>query len=112
MVGDAALAAVVLGAAYVLAAPYSLPWYDALAWAPLLLVAATPLDLLLLVRLVAYAVAYVPGRVEGVSQGVTDVTLGYRRGVTPWIGLAVLLGLVVLGRRRAGTDESATSGRS
>ncbi|GAB3685776.1 glycosyltransferase 87 family protein [Angustibacter aerolatus] len=112
VVGDAALAAVVLGAAYVLAAPYSLPWYDALAWAPLLLVAATPLDLLLLVRLVAYAVAYVPGRVEGVSQGVTDVTLGYRRGVTPWIGLAVLLGLVVLGRRRAGTDESATSGRS
>ena len=35
VVPDAARAAVVLGAAYVLAAPYSLPWYDALAWAPL-----------------------------------------------------------------------------
>ena len=58
---DGAVALVVLLAAYVLAAPYSLPWYDASAWAPLALVAGGALDAVLLVRLVAYAVAYVPG---------------------------------------------------
>ena len=71
--------AVVLGAAYVLGAPYSLPWYDAVAWAPLALVAVPALDALLLVRLMAYCVAYVPGRVIGSSQRVQDLTLGYRR---------------------------------
>jgi hypothetical protein len=91
---DGALAAVVLGAAYVLAAPYSLPWYDALAWAPLPLVAAGSVDLLLLVRLVAYAIAYVPGRVLGSSPLVSDLTLAWRRGVTPVVGAALLVLLV------------------
>lgn len=100
---DAALGSVVLGAAYVLAAPYSLPWYDSLAWAPLALVGATALDGLLLLRLTTYAVAYVPGRVLGLSDDVRDLTLGYRRDVTPWLGLAVLLALAWCGRapRRA-----------
>jgi hypothetical protein len=80
---DAALAAVVLGAAYLFAAPYSLPWYDALAWAPLGLVAGGALDALLLTRLVALAIAYVPGRVVGMSAAVEDLTLGYRRQVAP-----------------------------
>ncbi|HEX3005681.1 MAG TPA: polyprenol phosphomannose-dependent alpha 1,6 mannosyltransferase MptB, partial [Angustibacter sp.] len=62
---DAATATVVLGTAYVLATPYTLPWYDALAWAPLALVAVPVLDAVLVLRLVTYAVAYVPGRVLG-----------------------------------------------
>ncbi|MBC7639482.1 MAG: DUF2029 domain-containing protein [Rhodoferax sp.] len=95
---DAARAAVVLGAAYVLAAPYSLPWYDAIAWAPLAL-ATTGLDALLLVRLVVLALAYVPGRVAGMSPQVHDLTLGYRREVAPWLGIGLLLWLVVLARR-------------
>jgi hypothetical protein len=98
---DAALGSVVLGAAYVLGAPYSLPWYDALAWFPLALIGAGALDGVLLVRLTAYAVAYVPGRVIGSSQLVQDLTLGYRREVAPWIGLALLLALGWLARRRA-----------
>ncbi|MGN6612339.1 MAG: polyprenol phosphomannose-dependent alpha 1,6 mannosyltransferase MptB [Angustibacter sp.] len=93
---DAATAAVVLGAAYVLATPYTLPWYDALAWAPLALVAVPVVDALLVVRLVAYAVAYVPGRVLGSSPQVERLTLGYRREVAPWVGGGVLLALVVL----------------
>lgn len=97
---DAALASVVLGAAYVLAAPYSLPWYDAMAWAPLALVAASALDAVLLVRLVAYAIAYVPGRVLGSSPAVQDLTLMLRREVTPWIGLALLVVLLRLAARR------------
>jgi hypothetical protein len=98
---DAALGSVVLGAAYVLGAPYSLPWYDALAWFPLALVGSGALDAVLLARLTAYAVAYVPGRVIGSSQRVQDLTLGYRREVAPWIGLALLLALGLLARRRA-----------
>ena len=96
---DAARAAVVLGAGYVLAAPYSLPWYDAIAWAPLAL-ATTGLDVLLLVRLVVLALAYVPGRVAGMSPQVHDLTLGYRREVAPWLGISLLLGLAWLARRR------------
>lgn len=97
---DAARVSVVLGAAYVLGAPYSLPWYDAVAWAPLALVAVPALDLLLLVRLTTYAAAYVPGRVLGSSPRVEELTLGYRRDVTPWIGLALLLALGWLAARR------------
>jgi hypothetical protein len=96
---DAALLAVVLQAAYVLAAPYSLPWYDALVWAPLALVPGGALDAVLLARLVGYAVGYVPGRVLGSSQRVQDLTLGLRREVIPWLGWALLLALLWLARR-------------
>lgn len=88
---DAALASVVLTTAYLLAAPYSLPWYDAVAWAPLALLASGVLDALLLVRLVAVALAYVPGRVLGMSERVRDVTMAYRTSVAPWIGWALLV---------------------
>jgi hypothetical protein len=104
-VGDAARASVVLGAAYVLAAPYSLPWYDALVWAPLGLVCAGAVDALLLTRLVAYALAYVPGRVLGMSEQVQSLTLGYRRGVAPWIGWAVLIALALVAVRASRADR-------
>jgi hypothetical protein len=104
-VGDAARASVVLGAAYVLAAPYSLPWYDALVWAPLGLVCAGAVDALLLTRLVAYALAYVPGRVLGMSEQVQSLTLGYRRGVAPWIGWAVLIALALVAVRAWRADR-------
>jgi hypothetical protein len=107
-VRDAARAGVVLAAAYVLAAPYSLPWYDALAWAPLSLVGASAVDGLLLVRLTVYALAYVPGRVVGLSEPVRGLTLGFRRGFAPWVGWAVIAGLAVLAlltRRRRGSDQ-------
>jgi hypothetical protein len=103
----AAAVAVVLGTAYVLGAPYSLPWYDALAWTPLALVAVPVLDLVLLVRLVSYGIAYVPGRVIGSSQRVQDLTLGYRRQVAPWIGLTLLVVVVLLTRwPRAGQPRA------
>jgi hypothetical protein len=100
VVADAAVAFVVLGAAYVLFAPYVLPWYDASVWAPLALVAGGALDAVLLVRLVAYAVAYVPGLVNGLSPTVHDVTLGYRRQVTPYVGWLAVLAVVALALRR------------
>lgn len=93
---DAATAAVVLATAYVLATPYTLPWYDALVWVPLALVGVPVLDAVLVVRLVTYAVAYVPGRVLGSSVRVEELTLGYRRDVAPWIGAALLVTLIAL----------------
>jgi Glycosyltransferase family 87 len=105
-VADAARASVVLAGAYVLAAPYSLPWYDALVWAPLALVCGGVVDGLLLTRLVAYALAYVPGRVLGMSEQVQSLTLGYRRGIAPWVGYAVLAGLAVVAVRRSRARRS------
>ncbi len=90
---DAALGTVILATAYLLGVPYSLPWYDAVAWAPLGLLASGVLDVLLLVRLVTLAVAYVPGRVLGMSDRVRDLTLGYRSSVAPGFGWALLAGV-------------------
>jgi hypothetical protein len=96
-----------LALAYSLAAPYSLPWYDLLVWCALPAVLPGLVDLVALVRLVALAVAYVPGRVLGMTPAVEDLTLGVRRGVIPWVELA--LWVVVIGagvrsgsRRRTG----------
>ncbi|MGB7819484.1 MAG: hypothetical protein WBL35_12250, partial [Ornithinibacter sp.] len=96
-----------LALAYSLAASYSLPWYDVLVWAALPAVASGLVDGVALMRLTALAVAYVPGRVLGMSTRVEDLTLGLRRGVAPWV--VVLLWLVVIGagvrtvwRRRRG----------
>ena len=96
-----------LALAYSLAASYSLPWYDVLVWAALPAVASGLVDGVALVRLTALAVAYVPGRVLGMSAEVEDLTLGLRRGIAPWV--VVLLWLVVIGagartvwRRRRG----------
>lgn len=87
--GAAARWLVVLSAAYALAAPYSLPWYDLLTWVALPLLAPGVLDVVLLVRLATMGVAYVPGRVVGMTPAVERLTLGVRRQVAPWLVLAV-----------------------
>lgn len=89
--------------AYVLAAPYSLPWYDVLVWAALPGVGAVVpgvLDGAALARTTVAALAYVPGRVLGMTPGVEALTLGFRRTVAPWLVLALWLAVVsVLGGR-------------
>lgn len=97
-IAGAARAAVVLSTAWVLTAPYALPWYDALVWAPLALAGASWLDGVLLVRLLTLAVAYVPGRVVGMSPEVQAVTLAVRSWVAPVVAVAVLV--VVVRRTR------------
>jgi hypothetical protein len=84
-----------LALAYSLAAPYSLPWYDLLVWCALPAVAPGIVDLVALARLTAAAIAYVPGRVLGMTPAVEELTLGMRRGVVPWVSL--LLWAVVIG---------------
>ncbi|MFI7586103.1 polyprenol phosphomannose-dependent alpha 1,6 mannosyltransferase MptB [Spongisporangium articulatum] len=94
--GAAARAGVVLALAWVLTVPYALPWYDAIAWAPLALLAPGVLDGVLLARLTVLAVAYAPGRVVGLSDDVEHWTLWFRRDVAPWLTLAVLACVVTL----------------
>jgi hypothetical protein len=107
-----------LALAYSLAAPYSLPWYDLLLWCALPAVLPGLVDLVALVRLAALAVAYVPGRVLGMTPAVEDLTLGVRRGVVPWVGLVLWVVVIAAGvrsgsgrstgPRRAGTTPTPT----
>jgi hypothetical protein len=92
---SAARATLVLIGGWVLVAPYALPWYDVGIWAPLALLAPSVLDLAMVARSAILAVAYVPGRVVGLSPQVEEVTLGFRTLVAPW--LIGLLLLVMLG---------------
>jgi hypothetical protein len=109
--GQAARWTLVINTAYSLAAPYSLPWYDLLTWATLPVLAASALDAVLLLRLGAMAVAYVPGRVHGMSAAVERATLFVRKDVVPYAVLLVWgwLTLVAAGgwRHSSGTRPPA-----
>jgi hypothetical protein len=95
VVGSAARGLFVLTTAYTLAAPYSLPWYALLTWATLPVLAASLLDQALLAHLLALAVAYVPGRVVGLTAGVERVTLWVRRSLAPYAVLLVWVWLTL-----------------
>ena len=90
MTRDAVAALAVTSLGWVLTAPYALPWYDCLAWLPLVLLASSGLDLAMLGRLWVLALAYVPGRVVAMSPDVEAFTLGFRRHAAPWLTLATL----------------------
>ncbi|WP_157063570.1 polyprenol phosphomannose-dependent alpha 1,6 mannosyltransferase MptB [Luteipulveratus mongoliensis] len=110
-----------LSTAYVLCAPYSLPWYDTLTWALLPLLVELAWDSVLVLRHLFMALAYVPGRVLGLSPTVEDWTLGFRKNVVPWTGWLALIALVAIsqsrplrryagaGLRRAGLRRTGTS---
>ncbi|TWP38157.1 polyprenol phosphomannose-dependent alpha 1,6 mannosyltransferase MptB [Leekyejoonella antrihumi] len=95
-----------LNTAYVVAAPYSLPWYDTLTWALLPLLAPFAWDPALVVRYLFMALAYVPGRVQGVQSSVETWTLGFRENVSPWVGW-IVLGALAVWMRRAGIGRPA-----
>ncbi len=98
--GQAARATAVLSAAYALGAPYSLPWYDALVWATLPVLALGALDVVALARGLVLALAYVPGRVVALSPAVESVTLSFRRDAAPWLVVAVWAGVTAAAARR------------
>jgi uncharacterized membrane protein len=105
---SAMTATFVLATAYAVGAPYALPWYDVLTWATLPLMVATILDGILLARLTVMAMAYVPGRVVGMSADVETLTLGFRKLVGPlaaWLVLLAIAGAV----RRGWSQVARTS---
>ena len=97
---DAVRAALALTVAWALVAPYALPWYDAMVWAPLAVVGPSLLDVVLPLRLLVLACAYVPGRVVGLTPRVEAVTLGIRTYVAPVLVLTAVVAVVrwALGR--------------
>lgn len=89
----------VLSLAYAVAAPYSLPWYDHLVWALLPAAGAPLLDRLQVARALVLGLAYVPGRVVGMTPGVEAVTLGWRREAAPAAALLVWLAVIAYAAR-------------
>jgi Glycosyltransferase family 87 len=90
--------AFVLSAGWLLTALYSLPWYDAMLFAPLAAVAATPFDGPLVTRLTVLALAYVPGRVleeAPLPPWLAELTGTWRSLITPVLLLGVIVVVVV-----------------
>ena len=75
---------------WVLSASYILPWYDALAWAPLALVGASFLDRVLLVHTAVLIFAFLPGRDIPLSTGADIANRVLHSGVSP-VMLAALM---------------------
>jgi hypothetical protein len=94
---QAAQALALLGVAWVLAAPYTLPWYDIVAWAPLVVCAAGPLDLLLIARTTVLAAAYVPGLDVPLPSGVAGWASWMRADAAPVFSIAALLACAAIG---------------
>lgn len=99
-----------LTAAFAFSASYSLPWYDPLVWAGLAATLPSALDLLATARLTVIAIAYVPGRVTGMTPGVEQVTLGLRRYVAPVLILAVWIAALRAGRSAEGAVGASGHG--
>src|SRR3954452_16866365 len=88
----AAAVAAVLTVAYVLAAPYALPWYDVLPWAVISLAAASWRDWLLVVHTLVLSLSYLPGRAAAILHGALHtITWDMRTDVAPLLLLVVLL---------------------
>ena len=98
--------------AYPVGAPYVLPWYDQLAWAllPAVLAGSGRLPSLVsaawLVRGVILALAYVPGRVVGLTPAVESFTLGWRTDVAP-VGALLVWAAVAASRRHTSAIGAA-----
>lgn len=65
--------AAILCTAWLVTSPYTLSWYDLIAWAPLALLIPNRLDWLMVLRGTALSVAYVTGRTVGFSTVMVDV---------------------------------------
>jgi hypothetical protein len=103
-----ALVAVAVTTAYVVAAPYALPWYDALPWALLPLVAASWRDWVLLAHTSVLSLAYLPGRDAVPLAGVLHtLTSSMRRDVAPVLLGAVIAAVVVVALRPRATTTTA-----
>ncbi len=85
----------ILATAYLVAAPYALPWYDALIWVGLAVSAGPRVIPLVIARSAVLASAYVPGRVHGVPAGLDKELLQWRGDVVPWLAWGLVLTLVL-----------------
>ena len=100
--GSPAALALALSLAYVLSAPYALPWYDAVPWVLIPLIAASRLDALLIAQTGVLSLAYLPGRAAFQLHGAMHtVAFGMREVVSPILLILLLLLLAVASSRHA-----------
>jgi hypothetical protein len=97
--------------AWLFAAPYALPWYDAFGWALLALLPWSAIDALLLARTVALSLAYLPARdpqAVRLPDGLAWLFTVVRPTVIPWALtaiLGILAALAVWRRSRRETER-------
>jgi hypothetical protein len=89
--------------AWLVAWPYVLPWYDALAWALLPLLPASGFDWVLLARTTALGFGYLPARSAGITipAGLRWMEPVIRSAVTPAVLAAVAVLLIYVALHRA-----------
>jgi hypothetical protein len=108
-VGRAAAAMSAFAIGWLLTAPYILPWYDALAWAPLALAAASFLDRVLLVHTATLAIAFLPGRDVPLDQGAAFVNRVLHSGLSPVVLTVLIVVTAALAMRRRHDSPSPVS---
>jgi hypothetical protein len=98
--------------AWLMAWPYVLPWYDALAWALLALLPASGFDWLLLARTAVLAFGYLPARATGITipGGLRWMEPVLRSAVTPAVLAALLAVLLCWLARPSGRRDTADAG--
>ena len=90
-------AAAALVLAWLLAAPYELPWYDGFAWAALALLPWSRFDRLLLAHTTALSLAYLPARdpdLIGLPDGLRWLATVVRPFVIPVLTTAILIAVI------------------
>ena len=86
--------ALILCTAWLVTSPYTLSWYDLIAWVPLALVATNRLDSLLTWRGAALSIAYVTGRTVGFSDQMGVVSFVVRDVMSSAVQVLVLVEIV------------------
>ncbi|KAB2369606.1 DUF2029 domain-containing protein [Actinomadura montaniterrae] len=101
--------------AWLLAAPYVLPWYDGFGWALLALLPLSRIDWILLAHTAALSLAYLPARAPqriGMPHDLSWLFTVVRPTVIPWTLLAVLAALAVQCLRPGRSPASAPRPRA
>lgn len=91
----AVLCAAAFAIAWLFCWPYVLPWYDAIGWALLALVAWSELDWLLLARTAALAFGYLTATGAPLPGGLGWLETVVRKGVTPAVLLICIIALIM-----------------
>lgn len=99
----AGVVAFALVLAWLVAWPYVLPWYDALAWALLPMLPASRLDWLLLARMAVLGVSYLPARVADITipGGLRWMEPVLRSAICPLVLAGIAVTLVIWAVRPA-----------
>lgn len=106
--------AAAIALAWLLAAPYALPWYDGFGWALLALLPWTRIDWILLAHTTALSLAYLPARAPARIRLPDDLEWLFtvvRPTVVPWTLLVILTALVAACLRSSGRSPATGAPR-